>query len=372
MKAIQQDKPTQYQYYQHYKLPITFDPFKYGSVISTEGQKVYVQVTPLTLAIISQADNKNMVDIYKDGQLILQYVDTLNNNETFTRELGSNTYHYSSDGEIQLLKVSKSTKFIKPTKKSRTFNEKFLTLDIETKVINNVHKPYLISFYDGHISESFFLSDYSSVDEMFNDAILSLCRAKYHRHKVYIHNLSNFDGIFLLKYLSKIGKIKPLINNGRIIQFQLEYAQPNRDYSIILDFRDSYQILLASLNRLSNSFDTSTPKSVFPFKFANNHNLDYEGKVPSLRYFDDTAFASQSEYLEYSKAFIGVNWNLRDEAIKYCVNDCVSLYEVVEKFNKLLFDEFSINLNEHPTISSHARRLYCTQCEYRLTQWMKL
>jgi hypothetical protein len=356
MDTVKDQKPVQYQYYQHYKLPITFDPLKYGNIISTEGNKVYVQVTSLTMAIINQNAEQNKVDIYKDGNLILQYTDTLNSNDTFVRELGANTYHYTSDGEIQLLQVSKATRFIKRTKASRTFNEKFLTLDIETRVINNVHKPYLISFYDGKESLSFFLSDYSSVNEMFEDAILSLCRAKYHRHKIYIHNLANFDGIFLLKYLAKIGRIKPLINNGRIIQFQLEYFEPNRDYSIILDFRDSYQILLASLNRLSNSFDTQTQKSIFPYRFANNHNLDYNGKVPALRYFDDITL---EEYNTYCETF-SHSWNLKDEAINYCINDCVSLYEVVEKFNRLLFDEFSININEHPTISSHARRVFTT------------
>jgi hypothetical protein len=315
-------KPIQYQYYQHYKLPITFDPFKYGSVISTEGNKVYVQVTPLTLAIINHTDNQNKVDLYKDGNMILQYTDILNSNGTFVRELGSNTYHYTSDGETQLLSVSKATRFIKRTKASRTFNEKFLTLDIETRIINNVHKPYLIVFFDGKESVSFFLSDYSSVNEMFEDAILSICRAKYHRHKVYIHNLASFDGIFLLKYLTKIGRVKPLINNGRIIQFQLEYFEPNRDYSIILDFRDSYQILLASLKRLSKSFDTNTQKSIFPYKFANNHNLDYNGKIPALRYFDDL---SVEEYNSYCENF-SQSWNLKDEAIKYCVNDCIALY----------------------------------------------
>jgi DNA polymerase family B len=308
------------------------------------------------MAIINQNADQNKVDIYKDGNLILQYTDTLNSNDTFVRELGANTYHYTSDGEIQLLQVTKATRFIKRTKKNRTFNEKFLTLDIETRVISNVHKPYLISFYDGKESLSFYLSDYSSVNEMFEDAILSLCRAKYHRHKVYIHNLASFDGIFLLKYLSKIGIVKPLINNGRIIQFQLEYFEPNRDYSIILDFRDSYQILLASLKRLSKSFNTETQKSIFPYRFANNHNLDYNAKVPALRYFDDISIEEYNSYCDN----LSHSWNLRNESIKYCVTDCIALYQVIDKFNQILFDEFSININEHPTISSHARRVFCT------------
>lgn len=36
---------------------------------------------------------------------------------------------------------------------------------------------------------------------MLTNCILSLCRFKYNNYKIYVHNLANFDGIFLLKIL---------------------------------------------------------------------------------------------------------------------------------------------------------------------------
>lgn len=42
---------------------------------------------------------------------------------------------------------------------------------------------------------------------------------KYNNYKVYIHNLSNFDGIFLLRILAtmKDSKLIPIIKDDRMI-----------------------------------------------------------------------------------------------------------------------------------------------------------
>lgn len=74
---------------------------------------------------------------------------------------------------------------------------------------------------------------------------------------------------------------------------------------------------------------------------------------------------SENEYLEYCKSFEGkaaaathrllaggILGTLLEEAIKYCEQDCISLYQVMSKFNDLMFEEFSINMNKYPTISS--------------------
>nr|UZS78044.1 DNA polymerase [Lentinula edodes]UZS78144.1 DNA polymerase [Lentinula edodes] len=36
----------------------------------------------------------------------------------------------------------------------------------------------------------------------------------------------------------------------------------------------------------------------------------------------------------------------------YCVMDCISLYEILIKFNNLIFDKFNININNKPTLPS--------------------
>ena len=56
----------------------------------------------------------------------------------------------------------RKTKFIKPIKSNKTITNKFITLDIETRVINKSILPYSISYYDGAQSatQNFYLSDY--------------------------------------------------------------------------------------------------------------------------------------------------------------------------------------------------------------------
>ena len=111
---------------------------------------------------------------------------------------------------------------------------------------------------------------------------LSLARAKYNRYKVYIHNLANFDGIFLLRVLVKLGNVNVLMNNGKLISIELKFTPIDSNYSIVLDFRDSYQILLSSLSKLGKSFKVAAVgmlaaclrKTIFPYNFVNKNNFN--------------------------------------------------------------------------------------------------
>ncbi len=67
--------------------------------------------------------------------------------------------------------------------------------------------PYCISIFDGVITESFYLTNYSDPELMLKDAIYFLMRKKYHQYKVYVHNFSHFDGVFLLGVLSSLSDI---------------------------------------------------------------------------------------------------------------------------------------------------------------------
>jgi hypothetical protein len=45
---------------------------------------------------------------------------------------------------------------------------------------------------------------------------------------------------------------------------------------------------------------------------------------------------------------------LKEEAIKYCKIDCISLYQILFKFNNLIFKLFSKNIHHFPTLSALA------------------
>ena len=118
----------------------------------------------------------------------------------------------------------------------------------------------------------------------------------------------------------------------------------------------------APLKSLAKSFIVED-KSIFPYDFVNGatSDLNYIGKVPKFKYFRG-ASRTQSEYVNYIKVFKNKNWNLKEETIKYCNNDCIILYLIIGKFNRLIFDKFNLNVHRFPTLSSLALGIY--RCNY--------
>ena len=68
---------------------------------------------------------------------------------------------------------------------------------------------------------------------MLIDCIKSLMLRKYHGYKIYLHNLGNFDGIFLLNILTELSdRVSPIINNGKIISIKFKFC--NGKYTLHL------------------------------------------------------------------------------------------------------------------------------------------
>jgi hypothetical protein len=49
---------------------------------------------------------------------------------------------------------------------------------------------------------------------------------------------------------------------------------------------------------------------------------------------------------------------MRAETIKYCNIDCISLFQIIFKFNDLIFGLFQLNIHKFPTISSLAFAIF--------------
>jgi hypothetical protein len=127
---------------------------------------------------------------------------------------------------------------------------------------------------------------------MIIQAIKDLMVKKYDNYKVYIHNLAKFDAIFLLKILVNLGLCHPIIHHDRIISIQFNYN------NYVIFFRDSQQLLIASLRKLGKAFGVQTLKGVFPYSFVNENNLDYEGSMPDFKYFDNISSLDYNTYIE--------------------------------------------------------------------------
>ena len=122
---------------------------------------------------------------------------------------------------------------------------------------------YCVSIYDGKLFKSFDLTDFSNDKDMLTNAIKYLMKRKYHNHKIYLHNFSKFDSIFLLSIMSSLtDKLFPLIRDGRIIDLRFEFADKYTLY-----FRDSLLLLPASLRSLAKNFNVEK-KRIIPLQIC--------------------------------------------------------------------------------------------------------
>lgn len=108
---------------------------------------------------------------------------------------------------LSTVKSSTYVKYLKPLKKKPFINNKIITMDIETyKNDQNDLIPYCCGYYDGKNTFTFYLTDYNK-DEMISNMITSLMIRKYNYYKIYLHNFSYFDCMYLIKPLGQLGDL---------------------------------------------------------------------------------------------------------------------------------------------------------------------
>jgi hypothetical protein len=89
-----------------------------------------------------------------------------------------------------------------------------------------------------------------------------------------------------------------VIHHEKIISVQTSFK------GYVFHFRDSQQLLISSLSKLGKSFNVDIQKSIFPYDFVNENNLDYIGGVPDLKFFDNL---NQEDYNIYNNDFYNNN-----------------------------------------------------------------
>jgi len=196
-----------------------------------------------------------------------------------------------------------------PLKKARPL-KKLAIVDIETdrwlddtygmkqKDIDKWHdrkiNTFLLTFFDGentvHFDGPHCLTD-------FFDFFLKF---SFREYVCFAHNGGKFDFIALYDAIVHDPDLKqrfwvhPLLVHGRIISFTIHDKKKHNWH-----FRDSYPLLLSSLDKLSKSFNPVHKKLVMPL-------VPYEGN--------------------------------KDLWKEYCQNDCVALYEIMKMFIKVIED----------------------------------
>jgi len=279
------DKPISFHNFNNMILPITMNPSDYGKIVLDN----YVQEGGENFHryIVINGDKTYRIDVSKNGftnkvkilgNIDLEWVDSLIKEESnsFMREIKKSTIYFM-DGEVILRKqVLPAKPFRRLMKEDKVVND-FLTFDIETIKVNGKLEPYLICAYDGQDYISSYGKDQKTLFNSFIDQLLS--KIKPGTTYIYAHNLSGFDGIFIMKHLLEYGKIEPLLFNGKLISIKVLITGNKKSENKTLIFKDSYLLLPLSLRKLCTAFKVEAPKTFFPFLLT---NIYYSGVFPKF------------------------------------------------------------------------------------------
>ena len=332
-------------------LPITTVIEEYGTIRAITKHETF------TRYIVKNGPRYYEIDVSLDqlvnkvtisGASDLKWTDTILPEGGFKREIGKSTKYFLDGVNV----LNKQMLPAKPFKKLNTSNKNggaFITMDIET--INQEGKliPYLICAYNGTDKISSYGKDQKAIFTNFINQLLSNTFTPDNNVNVYAHNLSGFDGIFLMKHLLQFGKVEPLLFNNRLMCIKFK-----TDSGKTITFKDSYLLLPLSLRLLCVAFGVSTPKSYFPFNMT---DINYTGVFPQFEYWTDM---TQAVYDSIKLEFKNKMWSFKVEATKYCELDCKCLHEVLTTFNELIFNNFSINIHKPLTLPALAMRIFKT------------
>ena len=305
--------------------------------------------------------NNDILRVYwKPGEIASSYIEIDAENDM----ISTMRLNYGKINYLEPLDTYSNTK--------RRPGGRFITFDMETFTNEDgCHIPYALcirwgsldGFYDRTPTRRFFyLLDYegSTPDDMAKnmifDALKYLMQGKFQGYKVYVHNLSGYDGPILLKYFylfqqDKDFKVNLKYNHGTIYQISCSYPEkfmdsswehmkkgrPRRSKRLSISFKDSYLLLPVSLGELAKSFECSTQKGSFPHDFASFDNLDYCGKSP----------VDGSD-----------NWCFRSECEKYINADVDSLYEVLEHFKLYILRDYNLEINSYLSLPSLSMAIF--------------
>jgi len=349
------DKTLTTHRFSNINLPTSMDPKAYGIIRGTtiypEFTRYFVDSNTRMFEIDVSIDGlTNKVRVV--GLSDLKWVDT-KLSEGFKREIGKSTIYFL-DGEIVLRKQILALKPFTRGKIDGSIITNFVTMDIETiRNSNGELIPYLIKAWN----KSRMIESYSGKQNiLFNNFITELMNNFFNNSNklyVYAHNLSGFDGIFLMRHLMSVGKVEPLLFNGKLICIKVKLNISGYEGKTII-FKDSFLLLPFSLRNLCVSFGVVVPKGYFPFNLT---NIYYTGVFPKFDYWTDISSEKWSELKTLHGKRI---WNFKDEASKYCGNDCIALHDILTKFNELIYDKFNVNIHNSLTLPSLAMRIFKT------------
>lgn len=144
--------------------------------------------------------------------------------------------------------------------------------------------------------QTYYLTDFKSPYEMLLLALKEMLIFNPNA-KVYIHNLSNFDYMFLIKVLFENFIVNPHFRNNKVIN--LVYQSKDNDKTKIYLF-DSYLILPSSLRTLASKYKVTDQKGFFPYSFVSENTLNYIGITPNISLFNGISLEEYEGVISYT------------------------------------------------------------------------
>jgi DNA polymerase type B, organellar and viral len=262
------------------------------------------------------------------------------------------------DNELNKIENLYNNKQLLESYKDFDKDSKLGVIDIET-YNNHNHEavPYSIGFKTEDNMYTYYLDDFLNSDEMILTCVNQMMVNQYHHFKFYAHNMSEFDGILILKSLMKTKEkhgfnIKVYSNNdGKIISIDISKKLKNKK-SVKISVLDSCLLLPLNLKDLGTVFNCEVDKGIFPYEFINEDSIVYKGNVPDFVFY--SKYLSWEEYINLKNSFDGHLWDAKIQTLLYLEKDLLSLFEVIMKFKEIIFYKFGVNITRVRTISGLA------------------
>lgn len=339
----------------------------YGILLSKDGNIFKFIYNNRTIKVeVIDFMNEHIVTIYEsDGEFIARVLD-VRWNQGFIRcilnkedniepwsenQLDKTTFLYIEKFKLENLEYKVNTRFLTPIAKEYIHKDKFITMDIESYRENNCHIPYACGFYDGKKVKLYYSTNFKDWREMINVMIDDIMIPKYAGYRVYAHNFNKFDSAFLFRIIQAKHKVSNVLpRNTGLLSFTATAYNAKSKKSFNLKFCDSIALLPFSLAYLGESFKVDVCKDVFPYDFVNASNLHYIGALPDYKYFPQ----SLDMLIKYTNMvnWYNNNWDMKSETLNYLTKDLISLYQVILEMDKIIFNNYRINITNKPTIAS--------------------
>nr|BAM29335.1 dpoB [Lentinula edodes] len=297
--------------------------------------------------------------VFKNDLEYFRFTDKTIGLNAFLRTIGNTTIKFVNN-TIIYIDSKINSKLVEPLKMELARDTNYGTFDIETALdINNKFIPVSCGWKNKKNYKDYIITNYDSTESMFKNCFDDMFN--HNNYTWYAHNLGGFDSVFILNILFKFyTKTKVQFKDGKPLSIKVSITTKdnnNKNNTKNLVFKDSYKIQPFSIRNLIKANDITTQKLYFPYLFLRTDNINYEGKLPDKSFYDNI---SDLEYNKIAYEFKDKIWVLKDELLKYMKNDIVSLYQIIDKFSKEMFDLENLNITSVSTLSSITLKTYLT------------